>query len=166
LPFCSNCGTEILAGTKFCPNCGAPQAPGGGSRQAPGPLPATRVKRPPVTTILTISHFILGLIFATLGALSLSLGLSLPLGLSAFYFSFGALVLVIGIASILAGYGFLRFRPWLKKLGVLTSIGYLVGGILLILSVGLSAIGAIALIQAAGTLIYLRRTDFKALLGP
>jgi hypothetical protein len=122
------------------------------------------VKRPAVATVLTVSHFSLGLIFAILGALTLAVGLSLPLAQSAFYFLFAALVLVVGIASILAGYGFLRFRPWLKTLGVLTSIGYLVGGVLMILSVGLSALGAIALIQTAGTLIYLRRTDFKTLL--
>jgi len=165
LPFCSNCGTEIPSGVKFCPNCGAPQVPGAGPGQVPRPSSARKVKRPAVATILTVSHFSLGLIFAILGALTLALGLSLPLAQSAFYFYFAALVLVVGIASILAGYGFLRFRPWLKTLGVLTSVGYFVGGVLMILSVGLGALGAMALIQAAGTLIYLRRTDFKTLLS-
>lgn len=95
------------------------------------------------------------------------MGLSVPLGLSAFYFFFGGLVLVVGISSIMAGYAFLRFRPWLKALGVLTSVGYLLGGVLLILSAGLLfLVGLLALAQATGTLAYLRKSSFRALFGP
>jgi hypothetical protein len=159
LPFCSNCGEELLSGVKFCPNCGAPQAAGVGSPRVRGSSLTSVMKRPAYASILTVSHVALGLLFAFLGTLIFALGLS------AFNIIFGALLLAVGIASVWTGYGFLRLRSWLTGLGVFTSIGYLVGGVLMILSSGvLIAVGAMALIQATGTLICLRMTGFSALL--
>ncbi len=110
--------------------------------------------------VLTLSHFSLGLLFAILGLLTLTLQLTVLLVL------FSVLLLVVGFSSILTGYGFLRFRFWLTRGGVLTSIGYLVAGVLMILSTGvLVALGAIAITQATATLIYLRTPDFRTLLS-
>lgn len=41
MPFCGQCGTKVDEGTRFCPNCGGPMAPGAIPAQyaAPGAIP-------------------------------------------------------------------------------------------------------------------------------
>ena len=80
---------------------------------------------------------------------------------------YGIFLLSVGFASILSGYGLLRARAWVRLMGRLTAIGYLVAGFLLAISftVLLTALGILTLILGVGTLVYLRLPRAKSYLG-
>ena len=53
MPFCSNCGTQVNAGDKFCNNCGNPLQPSAPTRQQappPPPPPPVQQQAPPQPT--------------------------------------------------------------------------------------------------------------------
>ncbi|MDA4120897.1 MAG: hypothetical protein OK404_00640 [Thaumarchaeota archaeon] len=109
--------------------------------------------------VFLVAHVALGLVFAFLGLYVFTLGVG---GASVI---FGLLLLGVGLASTLMGYGFFRLRRWLLRGGTLTALGYIVGGVLLIrASDVIIAIGALAIILAVSTLVYLRMKDFRAIL--
>jgi hypothetical protein len=115
--------------------------------------------RPMAANIFLVSHLALGLVFVVLGLYVFALELG---GASVI---FGLLLLGVGLASILTGYGFFRLRQWLLRGGTLTAFGYVVGGVLLVQASDLvRAIGALGIILAVCTLFYLRTKDFKSLL--
>ena len=43
MAFCTNCGTQVAEGTRFCPSCGRPagEATNAGGASSPGPLDYT-----------------------------------------------------------------------------------------------------------------------------
>jgi hypothetical protein len=123
--------------------------------------PAPARAKPTVALLFFVSHVGLGLVFGLLGILLAFLGVG------AGSVILGIVLLGIGTGSILTGYGFFRLRRWLLRGGILTSYGYLAAGVLMIVTSDLliKAIGAIAIIQAVGTLGYLRMKGSRALLN-
>ena len=158
LHYCYNCGSEVLPGRKFCPNCGASQD--GGSNLAPSGRVETRRYNPRQTTelSLSISCFGMGLVLASLGLLYL---FALPL--SSVSVGVGLLVLVAGIVSLLSGYGLLRARRWARRSGVAVAIGDVGTGFLLTvtLNAGLTIFGIVAIGLGLWNLVYLRQARSK-----
>ena len=161
LHFCHNCGSEVLPGRKFCPNCGAPQD--GNSNLAPsGRVETRRYNRRQTTELsLTVSCFGFGLVLASLGSLYL---FALPI--SSVSIGVGLLILVAGVVSLSSGYGLLRARRWARRSGVAVAIGDTAAGFLLAVSLnaGLTILGLVAIGFGLWNLVYLRQARSKAYL--
>lgn len=158
MAYCRECGRDIAAGAKFCPECGAQQAQAAPSsakvetrQEAPPKIPGTSSGK-----WVSYLGFVAGISVAVTGSLFfLSPG---PLE-----FALGMFFLLTGVAAILFGYGFWHERSWAWSLGVIAGVFYIVAGTFLVYVFILAGVAGVIF----GTLVvsYLQRPDVKARLG-
>ena len=165
--FCSRCNASMPSEAAFCPACGTPvSAAFGGSRfQAPPPVPplrlspdaspsfaATAPRRPLLITLLAVIQFLGGgltLIGAIFGVIGL-LGGDAPDRVVALAF---CIVLgVIGVLSVLTGYGLWALKPFGRSLQLVLAV------------IGLLAI-PLGTVVSLLILIYLNKPGVKLLFG-
>jgi zinc-ribbon domain len=153
LPYCSECGKEVPAGVKFCPNCGTALLAAGSHPQKVEAKPATL--RPGAVTLGVLLDFVVGGIFLVLGVIYLFL--PEPAGLLAFAVTLGAVMLAVGGASVFSGYGLWKRRRWVWKVGTGGGIGYVVVGAIVAspMDSWVSVVGVLAALLGAFTLYYL-----------
>ena len=141
--FCQSCGTEILAGSSFCPKCGKPAS-------APENVVPPQVSRPVGITILAILQLIAG-IFSLIaaigmGAISTMGGMQGMTGMTGMYGthgmpSFGPMAVAFGgflavFFAILAVFAFVisgalfSGKRWGRTLVIIISIiDLIIGGV-------------------------------------
>jgi hypothetical protein len=150
MPFCPNCGAEVEAGEKFCYNCGASLLRGQGktpqpSVQSPTPqqlsTPQVGAKRPKGIVLLIVLDVLVGAAWILAGLLS-SFVPSLASG--------GAMLIALGVLSVVSGYGVFAATSWGWVLGLVTGVGYLVVGFLMA-----SLVGVINIAFGAWVVVYI-----------
>ncbi|MGD0318855.1 MAG: zinc-ribbon domain-containing protein [Nitrososphaerales archaeon] len=131
MAYCSNCGKEVPAGAKFCPNCAAPMAfqQPRQADQTPPPSPGSGMTRPRGTRILILVDFIVGIVVIIIGIQGLVSGVG-PHTSATEWYAVSAIFAIIGLLSVAVGYGLWKARPWAWLLGLWAGVVYVILGIL------------------------------------
>jgi zinc-ribbon domain len=155
LPFCWNCGNEVQEGAKFCPNCAAPQSGPHKSRSDKTAESQAAGKRGGVWTGLSLADLGAGALLVLLGTLSLTVS------------GLGILFLAVGLVSMATGYAFWKAKRWGSMTGLLSGIGYLVVGFLLVLTLSpaYSTVGVLGILLGLFTLVLPRRKESRTYLA-
>ena len=149
MPYCTNCGKEIPAGSAFCKFCGTritattpstppptyhppPPPPPPSIYPPPSGAPAPPLTRPTGVTILAILEWIMGAL-AVLGSLGTIAVSGFAGAFGGFMVIMGLVSLAIGVANIVVGWGLWTLKKWawniavvLGALGILISLAVIV----------------------------------------
>ena len=153
VPFCSKCGGEVPAESRFCPSCGQDLTKPATAPPTPG-IPEQQAKqRPTGVTILAVLQVLGGLFFFGLGTLMLAFagfvgiaGLIPDIPMfpalvgGAVLGVIGGIMLVIGILGFAVAYGYWNGRGWAWTLGMVITV---IGLILSLLTIRQSIISLI-----------------------
>lgn len=135
--FCSNCGTSLVAGQRFCSKCGqqvsaeaTPPPPEQPPEARSAPLPLARSKVEKHTRILAILWLVISIIGLARGfGIFFGGGIAMhfmPFPMRPFFWPIagmiGAFLLATSVAGFLAGWGLLNYRPWARMLTLILGV--------------------------------------------
>jgi Tfp pilus assembly protein PilE len=110
--FCQRCGNTLAPGARFCNSCGTPVT-------VTAPSAPISMERPGIVTAVAVLHFfgaLLMLIFAIAAFALPSSGTQADRGA---FMVFGALTLVLGVASLATGIGLWKLADWGRTLQII-----------------------------------------------
>jgi len=132
--FCNRCGAQVMPGQTFCPQCGASvsELASGTTAVAAAATPVSRVQQH--IQVLAVLWLIAGGLVVIPAIFVLTLGMTLPFSVSpdvpAGALLAGPLIatvvtivlLILGLPSLLAGWGLWTRKPWARILAIVLAI--------------------------------------------
>jgi type IV pilus assembly protein PilA len=139
--YCTSCGAEVADGAAFCARCGRAMAVATATPVA--------MTRPGIITLLAVLQFIAAVAFLPIGVIS-TVVVSLDSERDPMAIAASAILIVVGVMTLMCGIGLWRLRPYGR---ILQMIGAVIG----LLAIPLGTIVSIAI------LIYLNKPGIKLL---
>jgi general secretion pathway protein G len=119
LMHCQRCGNLLAPGARFCNSCGTPVS-------TTAPAAPISMARPGLVTAIAILHFFGAAMMLISALVLIASGSSSTASDRTFALVFAAIMLVLGVASLLTGIGLWKMRDWGRTLQiVLACIGLL-----------------------------------------